>query len=106
MAKREEKIPEQPTLIATDEDILNGEKLYSNYCGACHGVGVHGKTIIDLRYITKDKHELFNNIVLNGLLEEKGMSGFSDLLTIRDTENIHAYIIDVATKDRLAQQNK
>ena len=34
------------------------------------------------------------------------MSGFSDLLTIKDTENIHAYIIDVATKDRLAQQNK
>ena len=106
LAKREEKIPEQPTLIAADEDILNGEKLYSNYCGACHGAGAHGKTIKDLRYITKDKHELFNNIVLNGLLEENGMSGFSDLLTIRDTENIHAYIIDVATKDRLAQQNK
>ena len=26
-----------------------GEKLYSNYCGACHGAGVRGKSIVDLK---------------------------------------------------------
>ena len=80
-----------------------GEKLYSNYCGACHGAGVRGKTIVDLRYLSKDKHKNFNAIVLEGLLEENGMANFSNLINQKETDQIHSFIISTATKAREEQ---
>ena len=80
-----------------------GEKLYSNYCGACHGAGVRGKSIIDLRYLTKEKHRMFNEIVLGGLLEENGMANFSTLINKKEANQIHSYIINTATKARVTQ---
>ena len=104
--KRDQIIPEQPLMSASAEDILMGEKLYSNYCGACHGAGVRGKAIVDLRHLTKEKHEIFNDIVLGGMLEESGMANFSSLINKKETEQIHSYIIDTATKGRSKQLNK
>ena len=81
-----------------------GEKLYSIYCGACHGAGVRGKSIVDLRYLTKEKHEMFNEIVLEGLLEQNGMANFSSLINKKETDQIHSYIITTATKARETQK--
>ena len=45
-------------------------------------------------------HENFKEIVLNGLYEENGMKGFSDILNEKNVFEVHSYIIDVATKER------
>ena len=103
LERKNKIIPEQPLINASSEDILMGEKLYSNYCGACHGAGVRGKTIVDLRYLSKDKHKNFNAIVLEGVLEENGMANFSNLINQKETDQIHSFIISTATKAREEQ---
>ena len=103
LERKNKIIPEQPLINASSEDILMGEKLYSNYCGACHGAGVRGKTIVDLRYLSKDKHKNFNAIVLEGVLEENGMANFSNLINQKETDQIHSFIISTATKARKEQ---
>ncbi|MDA9034333.1 PQQ-dependent dehydrogenase, methanol/ethanol family [Hyphomicrobiales bacterium] len=103
LERKNKIIPEQPLINASSEDILMGEKLYSNYCGACHGAGVRGKTIVDLRYLSKDKHKNFNAVVLEGLLEENGMANFSNLINQKETDQIHSFIISTATKAREEQ---
>ncbi len=97
-------IPEQPIINTSLENIKAGQDIYANYCAICHGSGVHGKTISDLRYMSSNTHEYFNEIVLNGMLEENGMKGFSDLLSDKNVFEVYSYIVDVATKERLAQQ--
>ena len=99
------KIPEQPIINASMEDVRAGEDIYANYCAICHGAGVHGRTISDLRLMSHDTHELFNEIVLYGLFEENGMKGFSDILTEKSAFQVYSFIVDTATKERLAQQN-
>ena len=98
--ERDLTIPEQPILNASIEDIKAGEDIYANYCAICHGSGVHGKTIADLRYMDSYTHENFKEIVLNGLYEENGMKGFSDILNEKNVFEVHSYIVDVATKER------
>ena len=55
--------------------------------------------------MSHDTHELFNEIVLYGLFEENGMKGFSDILTEKSAFQVYSFIVDTATKERLAQQN-
>ncbi|MDG1664765.1 MAG: PQQ-dependent dehydrogenase, methanol/ethanol family [Hyphomicrobiales bacterium] len=99
-------IPEQPIINVSEEDLLKGEKIYAQYCGACHGAGVRGKSIVDLRHLTLEKHKIFNEILLEGILEENGMANFSSILTEQEVNHVHNYIIDRATKDRIAEKNK
>ena len=104
LEEKDLSIPEQPKINASLEDIKAGEDIYANYCAICHGSGVHGKTISDLRYMSKETHEYFNEIVLNGMLEENGMKGFSDILNEKNAFEVYSYIVDVATKERSLQQ--
>lgn len=97
-------IPAQPIINASLEDIKAGQDIYANYCAICHGSAVHGKTISDLRYMSPSTHKYFNEIVLNGMFEENGMKGFSDILSEKNAFEVYSYIIDVATKERLIQQ--
>ena len=97
-------IPVQPIINASLEDIKAGQDIYANYCAICHGSGVHGKTISDLRFMSSNTHTYFNEIVLNGMFEENGMKGFSDILSEKNAFEVYSYIVDVATKERLIQQ--
>ena len=47
----------------------------------------------DLRRITLEKHELFEEIVLGGLFKQNGMPSFKDILTKEDVADMHAFII-------------
>lgn len=97
-------IPEQPTLVSSDYDIQRGTELYGQYCSVCHGSAVRaGSHIPDLRLMSQESHELFKEIVYDGILKENGMSSFSDVLSQKDVESIYHYIINVATTDRITQ---
>ena len=102
--KKDLTIPSQPLINASLEDIKAGQDIYANYCAICHGSGVHGKTISDLRFMSSNTHTYFNEIVLNGMFEENGMKGFSDILSEKNAFEVYSYIVDVATKERLIQQ--
>jgi quinohemoprotein ethanol dehydrogenase len=82
-----------PPSRGDDAAIAKGADLYEKKCAMCHGREVRGGGVIkDLRYMSPQTHQAFNDIVLKGLLVGQGMSSFADELTVEETEAIHAYI--------------
>jgi quinohemoprotein ethanol dehydrogenase len=86
--------PSPPPLTADAATVAEGEVLFRNHCGVCHGLEAMGGTIIpDLRYISAQTHEEFLPI-LAGLRANQGMPPFiGTLLTPEQGEAIHQYII-------------
>ena len=94
-------IPEQPVVTASAEELQRGEHLYHEACGMCHGIKVKSSGAIpDLRVLSAESHQTFNQIVLDGIRASTGMAGFSDLLSEADAESVHAYIVARANEDR------
>ena len=98
---RDTTIPEQPPLTASVDEIDRGDILYHNTCGNCHGIGAKSSgTLPDLRLMSEDTHDQYQAIVRGGLLQAKGMSNFSDMLSMEDSERIRQYIISRAISDK------
>jgi quinohemoprotein ethanol dehydrogenase len=94
-------IPEQPEITASEEDIQRGEAVYNDFCAVCHGLFVASSAgIPDLRMMSAGKHEIFDQIVLEGVLAVNGMANFSDVVSKPDADRIHAYIVHTANTDR------
>lgn len=90
-------LPEPPPIDATDEEIAHGKFMYHKYCGVCHGPSVRsGGVIPDLRFMVPGKHIVFEDIVLGGILKERGMVSFASSLTKDDTRAVHQYVISEA----------
>ena len=84
-----EKPPEQK---ASKAQIDAGEAEFASECSRCHALGI--SVTPDLRRLNAGLHAEFKDIVLHGVLAPAGMERFDDILTERDVENIHAYLID------------
>jgi quinohemoprotein ethanol dehydrogenase len=91
-------IPQPPPLRAAEAQVSRGRELYQQTCVRCHGEDAIGG-VKDLRWMTREAHELFEEIVLGGLYREKGMSSFADVLTKDDSGAIHQYLIARANED-------
>jgi mono/diheme cytochrome c family protein len=90
-------LPEPPPIEATKEQIAHGKFMYHKYCGVCHGPGVRsGGVLPDLRYLAPGKHLVFEDIVLGGILQDRGMVSFASSLTKEDSRSVHQYIISEA----------
>jgi len=91
-----------PRQFATAEDIDSGRVIYARYCSGCHGdTAVAGGPVPDIRatYALHDADD-WNEIILEGALEERGMVSFKDALSEGDVQNIRAYVIDRAEKSK------
>ena len=94
-------IPEQQLAEVGDADLAQGERLYNTYCGLCHGLIVRsGGAIADLRRMSTGSHDLFDQIVLEGLLSANGMAAFDDVLSAEEVGRIHHYVRARAHEDR------
>jgi quinohemoprotein ethanol dehydrogenase len=94
-------IPEQPALTASADELIRGEQFYHRICGSCHGGGAISSGVIpDLRMMSSAKHELFEQIVVGGILSGTGMASFADVLSPKDAEMIRQYVITQANKAR------
>ena len=94
-------IPDQPALTASADDLLRGEQLYNLVCGVCHGGNARSGGIIpDLRLLSEGKHQIFDDIVIGGVLAPRGMASFADVVTSEDAERIRQYIISRALIDK------
>jgi quinohemoprotein ethanol dehydrogenase len=78
--------------------VREGARLYAETCSTCHGKDARGG-IKDLRWMTPQTHAEFRDIVLRGKRTEKGMASFADLLTEKQAEAIHQYVIARANED-------
>src|ERR1700676_2680565 len=88
----EEPFEKPPTETATKAQIDAGELKFVEECSRCHVFGPSSTP--DLRRLNAGLHATFKEIVLKGVLAPAGMERFDDLLSERDAENIHAYLID------------
>ncbi len=101
-------IPVQQLADVSEAEVAQGEQLYNNYCGVCHGLLARsGGSIPDLRRMSSRTHEAFNQIVLDGPLSTNGMAAFDDVLAAEEVERIHHYVRARAHEDReVASGNK
>jgi quinohemoprotein ethanol dehydrogenase len=98
---RDRSIPTQ-VVNASVEDIAAGEIVYNEVCAVCHGLAVRsGGSIPDLRRMSEGSHQIFNQIVLEGLLSANGMAAFDDVISEKDSNQIHAYVRARSEQDRL-----
>jgi len=89
-------LPPPPALTADAATVDRGRNLFNGICGVCHGLNAIGGGVLpDLRYLTSEKHLLFNGIVA-GAYARKGMPSFSDLLKPDDVDAVHQYLIQRA----------
>jgi quinohemoprotein ethanol dehydrogenase len=84
-----EQPPEQ---TASKAAIDAGEVKFVAECSRCHALGIN--VTPDLRRLNAGLHAEFKDIVLHGVLGAAGMERFDDLLSERDVEDIHAYLIE------------
>lgn len=72
-----------------------GEPLYWENCASCHGgLGqYHYSQHPDLSKMNKGTHELFSQIVLDGLFSNNGMASFANSLSAEEVESIHHFLI-------------
>ena len=98
---RDRTIPEQLVADVDVADIARGERLYNDYCAVCHGLVARSSgAIADLRLMSAESHDAFDGVVLEGLMSARGMTAFSDVLTVEDSERIHHYVRARAHEDR------
>lgn len=94
-----------PISNATPEQVAEGEGLYKQYCSICHGRRAVSRGVNpDLRqsgFI--QQQELFDQVLLQGILADGGMASFEHVLDRKQTAAIRAYIVDRATSDKAAQ---
>ncbi|MNB92604.1 Quinohemoprotein alcohol dehydrogenase ADH IIB precursor [compost metagenome] len=88
--------------------IAAGKQLYGTYCFICHGVGaVSGGVVPDLRKSDETRRDLFQQIVLDGVLRPLGMPSFKDSLNPTEVEQIKQYVMHREYEDYLkVQQSK
>jgi len=86
----------------TEDVVAKGLKTYASRCSVCHGDQAFSSGLIpQLRYsaVTKDA-ELWNEVVLEGLLAENGMPNFAGKFDKTTSEAVRAYVISEANSDR------
>ena len=93
------KVLNPPADTADAATIDQGFRLYSRFCGSCHGDAVVGGGITpDLRYSPLLANEGFYEVVLEGAKKDTGMVSWKPVLTRKDAEAVHAYIVHRANE--------
>ena len=100
------EIPEPPVINASAEQIDRGMEKYSEVCAFCPGIAAYGGAVVpDLRKMSPQTHRMFKEIVLEGLLEDRGMSNFSYRFNEQDVEDVYAFINARAWQDYTLQED-
>lgn len=91
--------PAPPDTKIREELIGRGAAIYESYCETCHGRfgDKHLSQHPDLSKLVLAKHQVFEDIVLGGILSVNGMASFSNSLSKEDVEAIHHYLLKQQT---------
>lgn len=91
-----------PPVSGEPDQIADGARSYGNSCSACHGDAVvAGGLIPDLRRSSViNSPQLWQQIVHDGILKERGMVAWSANMTPAQVENIRLYVIKRANEDK------
>jgi quinohemoprotein ethanol dehydrogenase len=101
VAIKDQSIPPHEPVELTEEQLRNGEVQFMAHCGLCHGaLAISSGVVPDLRRMSPAVKDNFMEIVRGGMLKDRGMASFGDLLSERDVKDIYGYIIKRAREDR------
>lgn len=89
------KQPEPPPREGTAEQVARGKSLYLWNCSLCHR-NVGEGMVPNLLHLHPGIYQVFDKIVLEGLLRASGMPSFDGVLTKSDLADLRAYLIDSA----------
>jgi len=78
--------------------LAEGETHYNEHCASCHGNNGRVSSLFpDLKYAAAlNSPELFNAIVVDGVLQNNGMVSFRAELTPAQADTIRAYVVSLA----------
>lgn len=96
-------IPQPPPLTASAEKVKEGGELFGAHCTMCH-INQPGGLAPDLRRMSPETHDAFNQIVLGGILKNAGMPPWNGVLSQADADAIHAYLISISWDAYKAQE--
>ncbi|MEI9852660.1 MAG: c-type cytochrome [Sphingomonas sp.] len=97
-------LPEAPKVAASKADLAQGEWLYSQNCGLCHGPDASGNGVNpDLRRSPVIRDPAAFRAVLAGGLAGNGMPDFTKWIKPGQADTIRAYIATQAAKARAAE---
>jgi alcohol dehydrogenase (cytochrome c)/quinohemoprotein ethanol dehydrogenase len=98
-----------PAFTGTDAQATHGADVYGRYCSVCHGdAAIAGALNPDLRRSgALGSKDAFQQIVIGGVLHERGMISWKAALTPDDAEAVRQYVTKRAGEDKaLEQQGK
>jgi PQQ-dependent dehydrogenase (methanol/ethanol family) len=83
-----------PPPFGTAAELARGEKLYDQNCTMCHDTLYGNRGLFpDLRYSAMiNTTEAFRSVVIDGVLQQRGMVSFRDRFDAGDAEALRAYI--------------
>jgi PQQ-dependent dehydrogenase (methanol/ethanol family) len=94
---RDNTVPPPPALTASAEQVEHGRQTYNRFCFSCHGMSAASSLVVpDLRYLSPERHEAFESIVLRGALRGNGMPSFDGIMEEQNLDALHGYIISQA----------
>jgi quinohemoprotein ethanol dehydrogenase len=102
LTPRLHQVLDPPPVTGEPDQIADGARSYGNSCSVCHGdAAVAGVLVPDLRHsATINDSKLWQQIVHDGILKERGMVAWSANMTPAQIENIRQYVIKRANEDR------
>jgi PQQ-dependent dehydrogenase (methanol/ethanol family) len=90
-------VPKPPDEVIDPALAQKGFTVFHNNCAVCHGVlMLSSGEVPDLRMVSPDIWNQYDNIVLNGALADAGMASFKDILNADDVKAIRAYALQQA----------
>lgn len=91
--------PKPPLVTGDAQQIARGRVMYERHCTYCHGAGLStGGATPDLRRSGAAIHEVWQSIVIDGVLASAGMVSFKDYVTPEDAEAIRQYVLAEANR--------
>jgi quinohemoprotein ethanol dehydrogenase len=102
-AARPPEVEARVRTVNVDESLLDpstiekGQDLYVTHCVRCHGARAQSSGLYpDLRHSSAEVHQIWPQILLDGVFAARGMASFADSLDAEDVSAIHSYVISEA----------
>jgi PQQ-dependent dehydrogenase (methanol/ethanol family) len=92
--------PPPPPVFGSEALIGAGSSLFNRNCALCHGVAaISGGALPDVRRSAFiNSQEAFDSVVLEGVLLDKGMPSWAEVVSSEDSEAIRAFIVFMANQ--------
>ncbi|MFK8021931.1 MAG: PQQ-binding-like beta-propeller repeat protein, partial [Pseudomonadales bacterium] len=95
----EKELPLPAKATADADTLQHGQVVYQRHCAYCHGDGLRtGGLTPDLRYSSEAIHNIWQDIVIDGVLSKVGMVGFKEFVTPDDAEAVRQYVLSEAKR--------